>query len=256
MARNGPSSSSGGGNFFRPDIDDYWRLSSRPLHTLVLITPLVVLYEIGSFLYLTDTAKHETTTIRAKNILEVFFANFGVAAVFASAAALAMVGGVLLIMHIMSKQSWRIRWTVVLGMVLEAGLWALPLVVFGAIFKRAAAMISTAVQQGPATILPLMQGGAAGGAGAGADHALREMPTMAKATIALGAGIYEELLFRLIGIALLHFVAKDILQAKESVARAIAVVGTAVAFAAYHPVSLAGGGTRRVQRANSRFTAS
>ena len=219
----------------RAEIDDYWRLSARPLHTLILITPLVVLYEIGTFLYLTDQVTHQTTTIRARNMLEVFFANFGVAGVVASGAALVAVLVVLFVMHVMSRESYRVRWLVVAGMILEAGLWALPLVVFGAVFKRAAAMLSTAVASAP-PLVALLQTSPAG------DQALKEMPTMAKATIAIGAGIYEELLFRLIGIAALHFIAKDILHTKEWAARAIAVTGTAVAFAAYHPIALPGGG--------------
>ncbi|MGQ0626654.1 MAG: CPBP family glutamic-type intramembrane protease [Phycisphaerales bacterium] len=229
MARRGPTTSRTSPNERPlPEVEDYWRLSSRPLHMLVLITPLVVTYEVGSYLYLTNEQTHQTTTIRARNILEVFFAKFGIAAVVASGAALAAVLVVLFIMHLLSRQPWRIRWMVVAGMLLEAGLWSLPLVVFGAVFKRAAAMIT----QMPAALVAID----------GTDTALKEMPALAKATIAIGAGIYEELLFRLIGIAAVHFVVRDLLQASRTTAKVMAIAATAVAFAAYHPVSMPQGG--------------
>jgi len=50
----------------------------------------------------------------------------------------------------------------------------------------------------------------------------------------IGAGIYEELLFRLIGIALLHMLFVDFLALPEKVGGAAAIGVSAVAFAMYH----------------------
>jgi len=239
MARSGIGSRGYSTERSRAEVEDYWRLSSRPLHVLVLIAPLVIAYEIGAVLYLTGSNAQQTTTIAARKVLQMFFANFGVAGVVASGAVLAAVLLVLLLMHIMSKQSWKIRWMVLAGMVLEAALWALPLVVFGAVFKRAAAIVTRGVAEGHVTVNTLA---AAALQGRGGTEDLKDLPLMAKATIAVGAGIYEELLFRLIGIAALHFVVRDVLQGKETVAKVIAVLGTAVAFAAYHPIPPLNGG--------------
>jgi len=50
------------------------------------------------------------------------------------------------------------------------------------------------------------------------------------------------MLFRLVGVALLHFVVKDLLGAKNWIACTVAVIGSALAFAVYHDPRLASGG--------------
>ncbi len=225
--------------------DDYWTLSQRPLHSLVFLTPLVLLYEIGALLYLTDAHAGMQETIRAKKLLDLFFSTFGVAGLLVSGVAMLVV---LFIMHVLSKDRWVLRPWVIVGMLLEAVMWALPLMVFGAVFQRASAMIDPAGALlhmldagGVPAALANGPGGGGGSGGGSAAAALLDKSIPARATIAIGAGIYEELLFRLVGVALLHLVAKDILRAREGVARVVAVVGTAAAFAVYHDVATAGG---------------
>ena len=52
--------------------------------------------------------------------------------------------------------------------------------------------------------------------------------------VAIGAGIYEELLFRLIGIAVIHTVLRQLLGMRASAAAWGAIGLSAVAFALYH----------------------
>ncbi len=202
--------------------DDYWGLSARPLHSLVFLLPLVLLYELGALVSLTNAAAGIQETIRAKKLLDLFFSTFGVAGLLVSGIAMLVV---LLFMHVLGRERWSVRPWVVVGMVFEAALWALPLMVFGAVFLRAGAMLDPA----------------AAVAGGGGGSALLEKSLLARATIAVGAGLYEELLFRLVGVAVLHLIAKDILRSREAVARVVAVVGTAAAFAVYHDVAGPGG---------------
>lgn len=205
------------------EADDYWTLSARPLHTLVFVTPLVLLYEIGSILYLTDLDSGTQKVIRAEKLLSQFLNVFGVVGLLVPG--LAMLG-VLLIWHVVSRDRWQVRPLVTLGMLLEAALWALPLLVLGAAVKRAAVLTGAAAMQ----VGPSM---------AAADvHAL---PWQARLTISLGAGLYEELLFRLVAIAALHFLVKDLLRLSETLARAVAILGSALAFAFYHDATVVAG---------------
>lgn len=206
------------GDHYTHGLNDYWLLSARPLHALALLTPLVLLYELGSLLYLTDLRHGEMRTIKAKNLLADFMQVFGVAGLLAPGVAMLVV---LLFWHMLSRDRWQVRPLILLGMVLEAALWTLPLVVFGALLKQAAASAGL-------------------WAAAGADD-LSNLSWQARATISLGAGLYEELVFRLVAIALLHFAARDVLQLSEKVSRIVAIGGSAVAFALYHRVTLAGG---------------
>jgi len=48
--------------------------------------------------------------------------------------------------------------------------------------------------------------------------------------------VYEELLFRMVGIALVHFIAADLIGLGEKKAGAVAVLLSAVAFGFYHDV--------------------
>lgn len=233
--RRTESARTGIGAAGRAGTDDYWTLSSRPLHSLVFLLPLVLLYEIGALLSLTDAHAGVQETIRAKKLLDLFFHTFGVAGLLVSGLAMLLV---LFFMHVLSRDRWSVKPWVVVGMLLEAALWALPLMVFGAIFQRASAMIDPA---GALASLPVATPPALLGGPDAAGSALLEKSLLARATIAVGAGIYEELLFRLIGVALLHLIAKDILRSREGVARVVAVVGTAAAFAVYHDVAKAGG---------------
>ena len=52
--------------------------------------------------------------------------------------------------------------------------------------------------------------------------------------IAIGAGIYEELLFRMVAIALIHMVAKDLLKLSEEISTIAAVVLSSLGFALVH----------------------
>jgi len=216
--------------------DNYWALSMRPLHGLVVLLPLLAMYELGAILFLTDMNTGVQSTIAARKLIAQFFEVFG--AFSFTLPGLAMVT-VLLSWHVLSKDSWRLRPWVLVGMLMEAALWALPLVVFAAVVQRAAAAMSPAFAMGGG-------GGVAGGAGlevlacastsADPTGAIGGMSIPARATIAIGAGLYEELVFRFAAIAGLHLVVKNLLQGTDTAAGIIAVCGSALAFAVYHPL--------------------
>lgn len=187
----------------------YAAASTRPLHTLVFLLPLIVLYEIGSNVYLTDRASGIGDNIRAHSILLDFFQDFGVAGRSLPALALVMV---LLVQHSIRRDPWRIKPAVIAGMAAESALWTLPLLVLSALILRA--------------LTPA--------AGTEPDWSHMEVP--ARLTIAAGAGLYEELLFRLIGIAAVHLLLVDVLRLRDDTGRWVAVLSTAVAFALYHDV--------------------
>lgn len=209
-----------------PRGDDYWTLSERPLHSLVFLLPLVLLYELGALLYLTDPTAGVQQTIRAKKLLDLFFQSLGVVGLLVSGLAMLVV---LLFMHVLSRDRWTIRPPVLVGMAMEAALWALPLVVLGTILQRAnAGMVPAAVNLDASS----------------ATGAMLALPWQARVTIALGAGIYEELMFRLVGIAAIHLVVRDLLRFSETTAKIAAIAGSALAFTVYHDVTMAGGGVQ------------
>ena len=204
----------------------YTRLSTRPLHILLFLLPLIVFYEIGSVVYLSEE-------IRAERIVGEFFAWFDVGWVHIPAALTVIV---LLVWQFISGDRWKVRWPVLGWMALESVVWTAPLLVLGLIVARvlgiesgrglieAVAMTSTGADGADAS---------PGGVGALGWQGL--------ATIAIGAGIYEELLFRMVGLALVHFVLVDLLLIKDMTGRIGAIIATSIAFALYHNGVLSGG---------------
>jgi membrane protease YdiL (CAAX protease family) len=197
----------------------YLDVSRRPLHVLVFLLPLVIVYEVGSAVYLADAAHGTIETIRAHSILLGFFQDFGIAGRFLPAAALV---AVLLMWHVLNEDRWKLRPRVVIGMALESVVWTIPLVVLIA-------------------LVLLAGGGGQLSAAAGGMAALPDMPWEARLTISVGAGLYEELLFRMIGIAALHLVLVDLARLSNRTGTAMAVLISAAAFAVYHDITLATG---------------
>ncbi len=194
--------------------DGYWELSARPLHILIFLIPFIVLFEVGASRYLFDAAHESSQTIRAWSMLLVFFQEFGVAGRFLPAATIITV---LLVWHVMLRDSWRPRPMVIGGMFMESLVWTVPLVVAVKLVLLFGASAHAAAQ------VTVQSAG-------GIDTLSRE----GRATISIGAGLYEELLFRMIGVALLHAVFVDLCRLGERWGTILAVVIAAAAFAAYH----------------------
>jgi len=193
----------------------------RPLHMLAFLAPLVVLYELGSIRYLTTSEAGERQTILAERLLGEFFELFGAVGLMLPGAALLTV---LLIWHVLLGDRWRIRPGVLGGMALESFAWTMPLLVLAAVHSGAAERVAAAAAPDPAA-------------------GLASLEWQARLTIAIGAGLYEEMLFRLVLIALLHTVFADLLRFGQGIAAALAVAGAAVAFGLYHDTTLPTGGT-------------
>ncbi|HVZ93729.1 MAG TPA: CPBP family glutamic-type intramembrane protease [Phycisphaerales bacterium] len=212
----------------------YFHLSTRPLHVLCFLLPLIVLYEIGSAMYLSGRAPGAAETIRAYRLLSGFFTWFGVSGLYLPGVLLVVI---LAVWHVLTGDKTRVRLSVLGWMLIEAIAWTLPLLVLGQ-------MIFRAMHHPAPPPAAEMMGGAGGPsilAAFAAGDPLASLSKPARATVAIGAGLYEELLFRMVAIALIHIVACDLLKMKDYPARVVAVVLSAVAFALYHDVGLAGG---------------
>lgn len=190
---------------------------------LVFLLPLVIAYEVGSVVYLFGESS-TGETIRAHEQLSRVLGAFGTSGVGVFLPG-ALLIAVLMTWHVLSKDPWRLRASVLGGMLVESILWTVPLLVLGAMAQRVAnETLSAAAVNGAS--------------------AIASTPTPTKLTLAIGAGLYEELLFRLFGIAAIHFVLADLFRMKPRPAIVIAVAISAIAFALYHDTTVfSGGGT-------------
>jgi len=193
-------------------------VSRRPLQVLAFLLPLILVYELGLVLVLPNSGGTVTTN-KAHEALLRFFNTFGVtpSGGFYYTGGLAVVI-VLLVWHLLVRDRWKIHWAALGLMACESLLLALPLVMLAQVVLRllaASALITLS----------------------NADDALIGLKGV---LISVGAGIYEELAFRMLLIAVLHTLMVDVAKASERVGTTVAVLVSAGAFAAYHQISGAG----------------
>ncbi len=182
-----------------PDIDKlrYVRLAATPWHSLLLVAPALLVFQIG--LIFTDPSKIPLAPEHLGKILEFF----GTAVPHFAPVAVAIV---LLGQHVAHKDAWKVYPDVLGCMGIEAILWMLPLI---ALSELTGLLASQDPSTAPRTFDMLM--------------------------IAIGAGVYEEFIFRLAGLGLIGLILVDLMNIPRKVAVGVAIAITAIAFSLYHP---------------------
>lgn len=182
----------------RPAAKGYFQRSELPLTSLVFLLPLLVVYEVGTRYYTADS------DIRAFRWMQDFFQLFGASGRHLPAMAVVCI---LLTWHLARRDTWSLDPAHLLGMLFESILLAIPLLLIGKV-----AMIYW-------HYLPLM--------------AVRDA-LVGKLVLSVGAGIYEELVFRLAAFTALSLLFVDILGMKKMWANLLMVVVSSVGFSLYH----------------------
>jgi len=200
--------------------EGYGAQSLRPLHSLVLLVPLILIYEIGSVRYLADPSTGITETIGAHSILLGLFTDLGPLGRFIPATLLVVV---LIVWHTFRRDSWRPRLGVVFAMMLESAVWTLPLLVLS-------------------LILPMSPNALAATGALPGGVPIADLSWQARVALSAGAGLYEELLFRVVVITLVHLIVVDVLRQASGVGFVLGAVISAISFALYHNIDMPTGG--------------
>lgn len=203
----------------RAGVSSYWERTLWPLQSLFFLLPLLVLYQVGT-VYYAPGEEDRLPRILAESMVMRFFDLFGVTGYYLPGLLLV---GVLFSLHVVRRDPWLLDWRLYPVMLLESLLLAVPLFIFGLVLmSHAAAGIPEAMGAGKASSLSAM------------EDPTRQLPLGAQLILSLGAGMFEELTFRLIGIALIHLLLVDLLGLPERWGAVAAVMATAVGFAFYH----------------------
>jgi hypothetical protein len=182
----------------------YFHRVHRPLQCLVFIAPLLVFYQIASVIHPPELAGVNWQVLVAFNLMLDFFNLFGAAAnVLPPLAVIA----ILLSWHLARKDPWDFDPPLYAGMAAESILWGIPFVIIGMAL------------QNPHPII----GGTAS-----------EPTPWNSIVLSVGAGVYEELLFRLIAINLLSILLMDLFELKASLGIPLIIFSSALLFSAYH----------------------
>lgn len=179
----------------------YFQRSELPLASLAFLLPFIILYELGTYYFAFDPVYHSEQRIIAFNLMARFFHACGATGRYLPALAVVFI---LLGCHIARRDAWQIDVRHMLGMLIESLLLAVPLIAMGFVAAR---------------YLPL----------AGLTR-----PTSSMIVLSIGAGIYEELIFRLIAFNVLSLVLIDWLGLRKTAGYLLMVVVTSLAFSLYH----------------------
>jgi hypothetical protein len=196
-ARVGNASKAGSWRSLPPG---YFAQSELPLASLALLIPLLVLYEVGTRHFASDPFAGTEHRIIAFKLMQDFFHLFGASGRYLPALAIV---GILLAWHIARNDPWRVKPGTLVGMSLEGAFLGIPLLAIGILGLR------------------YLSGGV--------SSDWRGM-----IVLSIGAGIYEELVFRLVAFTVLHMLLVDFLSVPKLWAGAITVLAASVLFSVYH----------------------
>lgn len=152
--------------------DDYWSATRRPLHSLAFLAPLLVTYELG--VLWVGGARADTLRNGADAWMRDWLQQIGITGLWYLPLLLA---AVLLAWHHFLKQNWRISWETLGGMLAESLLFAFVLILVGQSINGSWKSSETASMLS---------------AGSPSAHGVA-----VRFVTFVGAGIYEEFLFRL-----------------------------------------------------------
>ena len=213
---NGSPASPAGLLNFAPG--SYLDSTSQPRYALLFLLPMIIIYELGTILVNT---RQIANTINEKRVmayvwLERSAESVGIASQWAWAFPGVMVVVILFAWHMWSRHPWKVRLPWLGWMAAESIVLTFPLFILSALINRTGTVPSAA-------LIPLQQSTSA----AASDYP-------ANLITSIGAGIYEELVFRLILMGLALLLLEDALKLKSSLATLIAVFFSAALFSAHH----------------------
>jgi hypothetical protein len=188
-------------------VSSYLSESERPWASLLFVLPLVLLYALYTAgVFGSSTAAPYPSRIQqitAFTLVEELFSLFGAAGRHLPAFALV---AMLLSAHLVRKDPWRLNLATIPKMAMEAIAWSAPLMVMGWILAR---------------FLPLSPSG----------------PRTDLLFLCIGAGVYEELLFRLLAVTLLSLILRDLFALPPIWAWSINLILSGLLFSLYHYLS-------------------
>lgn len=199
-----------------PPRPDYWRLARAPRYSLLFALPLLVLYEVAAFALSGDAIAGMRNG--ADVLLKSLFLTLGGHRGLLAFDLLLLAVGVTLVARDLRRNRGGVQPGIFLGMAAES-------VVGGLVFGVVAGTL-TALLLGKAAWLAQVTW-LAQGAGVALD-----LPT--RLVVSLGAGIYEELLFRVVLVGALAWAGRRLLGWSPTASGISAAVLGALIFSAFH----------------------
>ena len=223
----------------------YLERTSRPIYAIIFLLPFIVFYELGTMFINTDVLNQSQIRVVAFVWLQNLLEYLGFGSRFAWAAPALAVVVILLALQVTSHKRWAFCLADVLPMAIECILLAIPLIVLSLFLNSAVGpqnnlgqSVSNSMQTQSKIVLSCSSATQNTSPSntqnttseAGGDSLLANIIT------GIGAGIYEELIFRLILICALMMLFQDVLRLSHKSSVILSVLVSAALFSAHHHI--------------------
>ena len=189
---------------------DYWSDARRPLSSLMFLIPWIAAYEVG-VLFLAG-ADPDSIRNGADFWMRSWLSGFGLQTVLLPA----FVIGSLLAWHVARRYPWQVRMETLVGMLAESMILAVALIAVGQLHDLLFRQF-----QPPSPEMAML------------TNAIK--PSVTKAVSYIGAGVYEEVMFRLLMVPTAFLVFR-MFEFPSKWAAAMAAISTSFIFALAHHV--------------------
>jgi len=231
--------------------DSYLERSARPIYAVVFLLPFIVFYEVGTILINSDLLRqYWQGRVVAFSWLQKSLEHIGFSTKFAWVATPLAVVLILIGLQLASRKRWRLWFADLWLMAVECIFLAIPLIVMGLFLNRPARpqadihqflRSSVQIQTRPLSTCSSTENGPSLSPANDNNGNASAIKLLADIVTGIGAGIYEELVFRLILICLLMLLFQDLLQLNHGSSVILSVFVSAALFSAYHHIDFFSG---------------
>ena len=216
-------------------LRSYWQLSRTPRYSILFALPLLALYEGLAALLSGGEGVRNGADVMLKSAFATVAGAWGpiVFGVTLLAGCLWLVGRDLKRLGGLRRGIAKLEGRVFAGMLGESAALAL-------VFGGAVALVTAQLLRPFASVADVGAGSAATLVALAAQSPLEELSWPVKLMVSLGAGLYEELLFRVVLVGGLALLARHVFAFGPRASAVIAVLGGAFLFSAFHYVGAYG----------------
>ena len=203
--------------------ESYAERTSRPIYSLVYLLGFLAVFILGTLLIQPKTLSQSLAEPQVRVVAFVWIQNMMKYLGFSTRTAMIgtplVVVVILLALQFTSRTPWRVKFGDMFLMLVECVLLSVPLIVLSLLLNRGAANAAQLGEQGPGFYRMLWIDIVTG----------------------IGAGIFEELVFRLMLICLLMLLFQDVFGVEKKRAVIFSVVISAVLFSVHHHIFIVNG---------------
>jgi membrane protease YdiL (CAAX protease family) len=227
--------------------DSYLDRTSRPVYAVIFLLPFIAFYELGTFYINTDVLNQSQIRVVAFVWLQHMLESLGFGGKFAWVAPPLAVIVILLSLQISSGKQWYFWPGDIVPMAIECILLAVPLIVLTMLLSSVGSQDDLSrfdnnrFQQQAVTCSAVQDYNSSKSTVYENEASSRNHLLLANVVTGIGAGIYEELVFRLILICILMLLLQDVLKLNHENAIILSVLISAALFSAHHHVDLLSG---------------